>query len=88
MNNITVKNVFDKFKNFKESYCDASTCKYYEQNLCFFFDFLEQEYKKSLIAFLWIAWLLMSYKIISNILDLSQNLRITHLRPEKQRKEI
>lgn len=46
MNNITVKNAFDKFKDFKESYCDSSTCKYYEQNLGFFFDFLEQEYEK------------------------------------------
>jgi hypothetical protein len=45
-NDITVRYAFNKFKGFKEPFCDDSTCKYYEQNLNFFFDFLEQEYEK------------------------------------------
>ncbi len=65
MNKITVKKAFEKFMGLKESYCDNSTCKYYEQNLSFFFEFLVSEFKKNrLIKFRWIAWLLISYKAI------------------------
>ena len=46
MKKITVKKAFEKFMGLKESYCDNSTCKYYEQNLSFFFDYLESEFKK------------------------------------------
>ncbi|MEY8355298.1 hypothetical protein AALB39_18345 [Lachnospiraceae bacterium 54-53] len=48
MNDITVKSAFDKFMGLKESYCDKSTCKYYEQNLSFFFDFLESQFESSI----------------------------------------
>lgn len=41
---MTVKNAYELFMELKVSYCDESTCKYYAQNLGFFFDYLEQEF--------------------------------------------
>lgn len=41
---MTVKQAYDDFIVFKESYCDESTVKYYRKNLGFFFDFLRQYY--------------------------------------------
>lgn len=47
MSDITVKDAYEDFMQFKRSYCDDSTCKYYEQNIRFFFDYLELTYGKS-----------------------------------------
>lgn len=38
---MTIKEAYEKFMEFKYSYCDESTCDYYAQNLGFFFDYLE-----------------------------------------------
>lgn len=52
MNDITVRIAYDDFINDRKSYCDESTCKYYEQNLGFFFDYLELTYQKPICQLL------------------------------------
>lgn len=46
MSDISVKEAYKDFINDRKSYCDESTCKYYEQNLGFFLNYLELEYQK------------------------------------------
>lgn len=46
MIDISVKAAYKDFINDRKSYCDESTCKYYEQNIRFFLNYLELEYQK------------------------------------------
>lgn len=43
---MTVKAAYDDFMDDRRSYCDKSTCKYYEQNIGFFFSYLEAVYQR------------------------------------------
>ena len=52
MNEMTVRQAYDDFMDDRRSYCDASTCKYYEQNIGFFFSYLESVYHKPVDALL------------------------------------
>lgn len=63
IDNITIQQVYDEFMKYKRSYCDESTCKYYNQNLSFFFDYLELTYKQPISVLLLSA---LERKVVQN----------------------